>query len=367
MQDWQSMSRQEREAAGFPVSPIGGSLFFDRFGVGLGLVEPDARYTSEGPVQEDDPLEELLQGSSAASERTENPARPAGLPGLSAGEVGASETPEPRTKSQEPRPADPAPTEDAEDPTPADTTAPVMESVGQALEDPEKRDRIQQAAADSFRELTSGASKSELRDRYEERLKLYQDIFGTEDKDEAQDRAMSLAMMGLAIAAGQSPDALTNITQGALAGLQGMGQRRSAQREEDRALKQSAFESVLQQMDREAELAAGGGRDYGKATNPITAAVRIFTSKSAEAGDEFTPLGREMRDLSPDQRRKRLIESTLRDLEPIYGADAPELQEVRRYLEQSGGSATPPPPSGGGSPTPSTEISEDDAAKALGL
>jgi len=51
MQDWRKMSRKERKAAGLPVSELGGQLFFDRFGVGLGLVEPDARYTAEGPVE----------------------------------------------------------------------------------------------------------------------------------------------------------------------------------------------------------------------------------------------------------------------------------------------------------------------------
>jgi hypothetical protein len=44
---------------------------------------------------------------------------------------------------------------------------------------------------------------------------------GKEDKSSRQKAMADLAMIGLAIAAGQSPDALTNIAQGALTGVQG--------------------------------------------------------------------------------------------------------------------------------------------------
>lgn len=42
--EWQQMSRTEREEAGLPTSPIGGQWYFRRFGVGLGIVEPDQRF-----------------------------------------------------------------------------------------------------------------------------------------------------------------------------------------------------------------------------------------------------------------------------------------------------------------------------------
>lgn len=41
---WQQMSRTEREEAGLPKSVIGGQWYFRRFGVGLGIVEPDQRF-----------------------------------------------------------------------------------------------------------------------------------------------------------------------------------------------------------------------------------------------------------------------------------------------------------------------------------
>jgi hypothetical protein len=40
-QQWLAMSRAERERAGLPVSDIGGQLYFNRFGVGLGLNDPE--------------------------------------------------------------------------------------------------------------------------------------------------------------------------------------------------------------------------------------------------------------------------------------------------------------------------------------
>lgn len=40
IEDWQGMSRPERERAGLPVSDIGGQMYFDRFSVGMGAEPP---------------------------------------------------------------------------------------------------------------------------------------------------------------------------------------------------------------------------------------------------------------------------------------------------------------------------------------
>lgn len=99
-------------------------------------------------------------------------------------------------------------------------------------------------------------TKRDLRSRYNDQLALMQEIYGLEDKDEAQERAMSLAMIGLAIAAGQSPNALTNIAQGAMVGLQAMGERRDAARERERGLKTLALQTAIDQQAAEAEAEA---------------------------------------------------------------------------------------------------------------
>jgi hypothetical protein len=108
-----------------------------------------------------------------------------------------------------------------------------------------------------------------LRARAEERIKLFQDLFGS-DEPTARDRAMQFAMIGLAIAAGQSPNALTNIASGLLAGTQAMTAQEAERRKERRALRSSAVTSVLDEM--EAERKAGAdplSKFYGESTSNL--------------------------------------------------------------------------------------------------
>jgi len=95
--------------------------------------------------------------------------------------------------------------------------------------------------------------KKDLRSRYEETLSLFKDVYGVDDNDQARDKAMSLATIGLAIAAGQSPNALTNIAQGLLVGTQGIAKRREATRERETKLRIAALETAAEQMKAEAE------------------------------------------------------------------------------------------------------------------
>jgi hypothetical protein len=103
-------------------------------------------------------------------------------------------------------------------------------------------------------------TKKDLRSLYKEQLGLFKEIYGTNDEDEARDRAMSLAMIGLAIAAGQSPNALTNIAQGTMVGLQAMGDRREAGRERERGMKTLALQTAIDQMSGEAQADASAAR-----------------------------------------------------------------------------------------------------------
>lgn len=103
-------------------------------------------------------------------------------------------------------------------------------------------------------------TKKDLRSLYKEQLGLFKEIYGTNDEDEARDRAMSLAMIGLAIAAGQSPNALTNIAQGTMVGLQAMGDRREAGRERERGMKTLALQTAIDQMSAATEADADAAR-----------------------------------------------------------------------------------------------------------
>jgi len=93
----------------------------------------------------------------------------------------------------------------------------------------------------------------DLRARAEERIKLFQDLFGS-DEPTARDRAMQFAMIGLAIAAGQSPNALTNIASGLLAGTQAMTAQEAERRKGAREIRSEAITSVFDELAEERKL-----------------------------------------------------------------------------------------------------------------
>ena len=130
----------------------------------------------------------------------------------------------------------------AADTSPAtDTAAPVVtEEVVKKVADP----KIQKKAA----ELAPSPDDTEddLRTKYEARAKLFREILG-EDEAGARNKGMDLAMIGLAIMSGQSPNALTNIAQGGAAGLKAMSARDEAARERQRLVRTTALESVLEE------------------------------------------------------------------------------------------------------------------------
>jgi hypothetical protein len=103
---------------------------------------------------------------------------------------------------------------------------------------------------DDDRRLTQGdgdPDPDDLETLAQRRIELYRRLFG-EDEPTPRDKNMQLAMIGLAIAAGQSPDALTNIAQGALTGLQAISAEDSARRDRDRELRGAAVSGLLSEQ-----------------------------------------------------------------------------------------------------------------------
>lgn len=143
------------------------------------------------------------------------------------------------------------------------------------------------AAADKQLQGPEPKTAKDLRSRYKENLALFKEIYGIDDEDRARDRMMSLAMIGLAIAAGQSPNALTNIAQGALTGLQGMSQSAEARRQEQRDLRTAALEAALSSeaaaTDAEARAA---GKAYDRETQLMVQALRNAGSADAPEGEK---------------------------------------------------------------------------------
>lgn len=135
-----------------------------------------------------------------------------------------------------------------------------------------------------------------LRSRYQQRLELFQEVFGS-DEPTARDRAMQLAMIGLAIASGQSPNALQNIASGALAGMQAMSQQERERRNQQRELRSLAVESAMQDIREERNLTTREER----AAAQRDAAIR-------EAYDEAYREGLERYDTAGDVREGMSME-----------------------------------------------------------
>jgi hypothetical protein len=86
---------------------------------------------------------------------------------------------------------------------------------------------------------------------------------------------MDLAMIGLAIMSGQSPNFLTNIAQGGAAGLKAMSARDEAARERQRLIRTTALESVLDEEAADKAAAADlAGRNFSRQTQLMVAQLR---------------------------------------------------------------------------------------------
>lgn len=152
-------------------------------------------------------------------------------------------------------------------------TAPeiVTPEVAKKVADPEVQKRVVELAP------SPDDTEDDIRTKYEARAKLFQEILG-EDEAGARNKGMDLAMIGLAIMSGQSPNFLTNIAQGGAAGLQAMSTRDEAARERQRLIKTTALESVL---DEEAASTAAAATAAEKALDRQT---RIDVANIGAAG-----------------------------------------------------------------------------------
>ena len=136
----------------------------------------------------------------------------------------------------------------------ADGRSPPGVAVHLGKDQPGQLDVLMKASRDVHRLLPRH------RVRYQQRLELFQEVFGS-DEPTARDRAMQLAMIGLAIASGQSPNALQNIASGALAGMQAMSQQERERRNQQRELRSLAIESAMQDISEERRLTAREERE----------------------------------------------------------------------------------------------------------
>lgn len=164
----------------------------------------------------------------------------------------------------------------------------------------------------------------DIRARAEERIKLFQDLFGS-DEPTARDRAMQFAMIGLAIAAGQSPNALTNIASGLLAGTQAMTAQEAERRKGARELKSGAVDSVLNEIEAERKAAAEAAKRSGEKYQPTESyadAVLKMTDTLVKEGED---------PVAADRLARQLVD-------PLYGRGTPvdtgTVERGRQLVQQ---------------------------------
>ena len=116
-------------------------------------------------------------------------------------------------------------------------------------------------------EGTAEEALSSLDKSYEEKLALFNKVFGDSDEQDSKDKAMNLAMIGLAIAAGQSPNALTNIAQGLMVGAKGIGAQRKERQAKREKVKVMALDAALKEEAAQQEFARELGLEAIKAGN----------------------------------------------------------------------------------------------------
>jgi hypothetical protein len=125
---------------------------------------------------------------------------------------------------------------------------------------------------------------------FDEMMKRLGGATGKDDKSSRQKAMADLAMIGLAIAAGQSPDALTNIAQGALTGMKAIraeGAAKDAVASETRAL---AAKLATDKEIARIRVPSGGGtytpeRLYQQNLNAILANPDLFDVFTGDAVD----------------------------------------------------------------------------------
>ena len=164
---------------------------------------------------------------------------------------------------------------------------------------------------------------------FKDRVKARRDIISAAlgrdvaEKDVRTDLNYNLMMTGLLVAAGQSPDAMTNIAQGLAAGLAGYGKAKGeateAKRKEDIAIGLAAVEQTFKETEAE------------KARDKKPDSIR--TAEYLQANPELIPIirGIKAKTLSDTELRAKIVTSANRNLFP--GQPGISKKEVDRQLD----------------------------------
>jgi len=150
-------------------------------------------------------------------------------------------------------------------------------------------------------------------------------IMGDEADDDKKNKAMAnLAMIGLAIASGKSPNALTNIAQGALAGMQGISKAEAAEKAQEREIELAATKMAADEVDLNKRLAS---------------AEKIAAMRTAGGSGTFSPQDRLYNSVFIEmlQETGDVAEASAAALQAAPGASQAAMSAVAgQIVEQNG-------------------------------
>jgi len=233
----------------------------------------------------------------------------------------------------------------------AEAEAAAAEAAAAEAEDQRTAERAaadEQAAAlrEQFGLPAPPSAPRNRRERMDQELELVRSVFGDRTKDEARERAMNLAMIGLAIAAGQSPNALTNIAQGALSGLQAMQRAQGAAADREDALRAQAYETVTEedkdarkfaQAMQLAEVNAGlRGAPEMRLSPQQSEYFKQLNRIYAEANDSASALWSTVQEMEAGEREPYIRERAAAEVAAVFGLRDEGIQQLLANIEEAG-------------------------------
>jgi hypothetical protein len=193
---------------------------------------------------------------------------------------------------------------------------PDVPSLVETATDPDKStaERNSAAATDALTMLgVSDAADMSPKERVQSYEKMFKEMLGEEDEDTSKEMWHNMAMIGFAIASGEDPNALTNISRGLLEGTKMMKEDRATKRKREDAITTMAIEAGME--DRRAE-------DKFKRDKEL-AGIRYSSTGTSYGADRER------------SRIKELIYKTPFDYPGLLGPDgSPDPTKVNEYLDQ---------------------------------
>jgi hypothetical protein len=324
------LSRGQKRELGYPVSDIGGQFAFDRFSVGLGLVDPTDRFSPSGlnvsEVRPDptgmgrnmpreleaqlnalgispedaaqltpDELDLIINDPTRAMRKrtAEMPELPDTAPDTAInrivrpGQVARGKIEDIEQKGSATSRAEAIRLMTGDDAYSGPDESPVAQEDDTDNTPPKKDDP--RTTLDEARKVVE-SKDFDFDTSYEKAVERFGRILGDESNEDKRKKALAnMAMIGLAIAAGQSPDALTNIAQGALVGMKGIQEAEAADKQSLKEIKLAALKATMDQETQIRKAEAEAARDKNKFNQQMQLEI-LKAGLQNEGGTKISPL-----------------------------------------------------------------------------